>query len=190
MKIRIAKYLSIVGHPLLTFPVFILIALFTFEEVNKALFHSTILLVGIFIPLALIMYYKTKNKSYTNFDVSDKKERQSWYVYVLILLSIVTLLLFATKQPRTLSMSVLLTLILLVTSQVVNNFIKTSLHVSINVFLSFLIYPLNHSVALFFMVFTILIAWSRLTLKRHSLAEIISGFVIGLLIGSLSLLVL
>jgi membrane-associated phospholipid phosphatase len=84
-------------------------------------------------------------------------------------------------------LSVLFSLLLLVTSQVMNYNIKSSLHVSFNIFLSFLVIPMNLITGLFFLVFTILIAWARLTLKRHTFKEIIAGSIIGLTIGILFL---
>lgn len=53
------------------------------------------------------MYYGKKNGVYTNFDVSDKVERQAWYKYVLALLLIVTVVLFVTDQSRNLKLTVL-----------------------------------------------------------------------------------
>jgi len=187
MKAKIASYISVMGHPLLTIPIFSIIALFTFEEFQQALLHSSIILGCIFLPLTLKMYLKSKNKSYTNFDVSDKSQRQSWYVFALFVLLVTTIILFVTEQPRTLSLSVLFSLLLLVTSQIVNYFIKSSLHVSLNILLSFLIMPMNLAIGLLFIVFTFSIAWARLTLKRHSVKEIIAGFLIGLTIGISSL---
>ena len=187
MKTKIASYISVIGHPLLTIPIFTIIALFTYEKFQRALLHSSLILVCIFLPLTLKMYLKSKNSSYTNFDVSNKTQRQSWYIFALSLLLIVTIILFVTEQPRTLSLSVLFSLILLVTSQIMNYFIKSSLHVSLNIFLSFLIMPMNLIIGLLFIAFTIFIAWARLTLKRHTVKEIITGFIIGLTIGISSL---
>ena len=187
MKTKIASYISVIGHPLLTIPIFAIIALFTYEKFQNALLHSSLILVCFFLPITLRMYLKSKNNSYTNFDVSDQTQRQSWYIFAFSLLLIVTIILFITNQPRTLNLSVLFSLILLVTSQIMNYFIKSSLHVSLNIFLSFLIMPMNLIIGLLFIVFTFFIAWSRLILKRHTVKEIITGFIIGLTVGISSL---
>jgi membrane-associated phospholipid phosphatase len=187
MKTKIAFYISVIGHPLLTIPIFTIIALFTYEKFQNALLHAALILVCFFLPVTLTMYLKSKNNSYTNFDVSDQTQRQSWYVFAFLLLLIVTIALFVTGQPQRLNLSVLFSLILLVISQIMNYFIKSSLHVSLNIFLSFLIMPMNLIIGLLFIVFTIFIAWSRLTLERHTAKEIITGFIIGLTIGISSL---
>lgn len=188
MKIKLARIISIFGHPLLTLSLFAVIAFFTYEGFQQALVHSLLILGGIFLPLGLKMYLKTKNGSYTNFDVSDKMQRQSWYIYGLSVLLIVTVILFVTEQPRTLCLSVLFALILLATSQLVNYFIKSSLHVSLNIFLAFLMMSMNLVIGLIFLACVPFIARSRLVLERHSLKEIITGALIGLIVGSVTLI--
>jgi hypothetical protein len=187
-KIKIAYFISVVGHPLLTFPVFAIIALFTFEQFNRALLHSSMILGGIFLPVAIKTYINSKNGTYTNFDVSNKTQRQSWYVFATLISLLVTIILFVTDQPRTISLSVLFAWILLFTSQLTNYFIKSSLHVSFNIFLSFLIIPMNLTLGIFCLFLTIIIAWARLTLQRHTMQEILTGSILGLIVGVLSLL--
>lgn len=190
MKTKIALYISIVGHPLVTLCVFTVVALFTYEAFGMALLHSSLILLGIFLPLTLRMYLKARKGSYSNFDVSDKAQRQSWYIFACLLLLMVTLVLFVTGQPRTLSLSLLFSLILLATSQLLNYFIKSSLHVSLNIFLGFLILPMSVITAVFFFAFTVFIGWSRFTLKRHTLKEIMAGVVLGVTVGLLMYLVI
>ena len=139
MNTKLANTLSTIGHPLLTVSLFSIISLFNFESIQKAAIISTIIIGVVIIPTTIKMYLGKKSGLYTNFDVSDKIERQSWYKYVLILLFVVTLVLFLTDQSLTLRLSVLFFFLLLLTSQIVNNSIKSSLHVSFNVFIAFLI---------------------------------------------------
>jgi len=187
MKEKIASFISVAGHPLLTIPVFVVIALFSHEEASKAFMHSSLIVIGVFLPVIIKMYLNSKNGRYTNFDVSDRAQRQSWYYLPIILLLILTIILFVTDQPRALCLSVLFALVLLTASQLINYYIKSSLHVAFHIFLSFLIIPLDTTTGLILLVFTIFIAWARLTLKRHTLKEIISGTVLGLIVGIISL---
>lgn len=187
MKTRLASIISIIGHPLLTLSVFTVLALFTHEEPDRAFMHSLFILAGFFLPVGLKMYINSKRGTYTNFDVSDKQQRQSWYVFAFLILLAVTLILFLTDQPLALCMAVLLSLVLLTISLFANYFIKSSLHVSSTVFLSFLILPMNLLVGLSLLIFTIPIAWSRSALGKHTVPEIVAGAVIGLFVGSIYL---
>lgn len=186
-KKKIASYISIIGHPLLTLSVFSIIIFFAYEEFHSALFHSLLILGILIIPLTVKMYKNSRNGTYTNFDVSNRTERQSWYIFAILLMFALTVILFVTDQPRTLRFSILLSLILLMVSRMLNYFIKSSLHVSLNIFLSFLIIQINLAAGFFFLGFTALTAWARLTLDRHTLKEIIAGSLIGLSIGISSL---
>jgi membrane-associated phospholipid phosphatase len=187
VKKKIAKSISILGHPLLTIPVFVVIALFNFESVEKASRISALIIGGIFIPLIVKMYRGEKKGEYTNFDVSDQTQRQSWYTYAVLLLIAVTIIVFATRQSSTLCLSVLFSTLLLYTSQLVNYYRKASLHISLNVFLFFMILNMSAIIAVTFLLFICLIAWARLILKRHTTRELVIGALIGLFWGILFL---
>ena len=99
----------------------------------------------------------------------------------------VTLILFLTHQSMTLRMGVLGALVLFVFAQMVNLYIKTSLHVGFNTYLAFLIFPFNWVVGVGTLVFSFFLGWSRIVLKRHTLAEVVSGALLGLVVGGLML---
>lgn len=186
MKLKIANIISTIGHPLLTIPIFVIIVLFNYEDLNTAILISTLILSCVFVPLTIKMYKGSRKGTYTNFDISDKNERQNWYVIVLILLFVLIIILFLTNQPQGIKYNALFFFLLLFIAKIGNYFIKTSLHVSLNVFLSFLMMQINLIYGLSFLGFIFVIAWSRLILKRHTLKEIIYGAVNGLAIGILS----
>jgi len=180
---KIATFISIVGHPLLTIPLFILIVLFGNEDSSRAAPISFLIIGCVFIPVIIRLYIKSKNGSYTNFDVSDKIQRRSLYLFVVPLLLIVTIILFATNQSRNLCLGVLFALLLLILSQAINYFVKSSLHVSLNIYLSALIFTVNFKAGVAALLFTALISWSRVKLGRHSVKEVLFGLLIGTIIS-------
>jgi len=179
MNLKTAKYISIIGHPLLTIPIGVSISMFATEKFEKALFISGLLVLGIIAPMSIRMYRKSKNGSYTNFDVSDQKQRKSLYYFAMPLLVGVCFILYKTGQSKNLCLGFFLGVVLTVVSQIVNRSIKSSLHVSLNVYLASIIYPLNQFAGLFLLIFTILIGHSRIVLGRHSLKEVLVGAGIG-----------
>jgi len=184
---KIANFISVAGNPLYTIPVFVLIVMFGNEDFSKAALISFLIIGCIFIPVITWMFIKSKNGTYTNFDVSDKHQRKSlfWFAFPFIL--IITVLMFVTNQPRNITVSMLFALILVFTSQITNFFIKSSLHVSLNIFLSSLIFTVYFKIAIIVLLFTGLLIWSRLKLERHTVKEVLTGFVIGLIISMLML---
>lgn len=183
MKQKIARFISIVGHPLLTIPLYVLIVMFTHENLNKALFNSFLIIGCIFIPLILWLYIKYKKGSFTNFDVSDRKQRKSIFIFIIPILSVVTFIVYKTGQSPNLYLSLLFALILVLISQIVNFFIKSSLHVSFNIYLSFLLLTVNYKLGIILLLFTGLLGWSRIVLGRHTLKEVLVGAAIGLLVS-------
>lgn len=187
MKHKIATVISTAGHPLITIPLYVIIVMFAFEEPKRAAFVSLLVVGGIFIPLSIRLFIKSRNGSYTNFDVSDRQQRKSLFVFILPLLFAVTFILYKTGQPKGIFLGVLFATILTVVSQVVNFFIKSSLHVSLSIFLSFLMMPLFFNLSVCMLVFTILIGWSRIVLGRHTRMEVFCGAGVGLVISLIML---
>ncbi|HEY3387939.1 MAG TPA: hypothetical protein VGK38_00085 [Prolixibacteraceae bacterium] len=184
---KVANFISIIGHPLLTIPIFVTIVMFGFKGFLEAVLISSLIVGGIFIPVILWMYIKSKNGTYTNFDVSDKNQRKSLFLFVIPLLIVVTVALFLTNQSRNLCISVLFALILTVISQFINFFVKSSLHVSLNTYLAALIFTMNFEIGIVVFLFTGLLSWSRVKLGRHTIKEVLFGLSIGTLIGLIML---
>lgn len=184
---RFAKIISVAGHPLITIPLFVSAILFRTMAIEKAVIITGLLVCGIILPLTIKMARGVKQGRYTNFDVSDRKQRKGWYFFAIGLLVITTIILFVTKQSRAVCFGFLLSTLLLISSQLANYFIKSSLHVAFNVFLWFMIAPFSVFVAAVFAVFVIVIAWSRIYLDLHSVKEVIFGAIIGALFGVLLL---
>ena len=183
MKHRLAKYISIVGHPFVTFSFFVIIVMFATEEFYKALLITFLLEGCLIIPNVIRNYIKTRKGEYTNFDVSVRTQRHSMYLFAMPLMLIITAVLFYTGQSMNLCLGVLCGLILLLASFIVNFFVKCSMHVALTIYLAFLIIPLNTMVGIIIIVFTGFIGWSRVELKRHTTKEVYVGAIIGFIIG-------
>lgn len=183
MKQAIAKWISTCGHPLLTIPLFVTITMFATEDIGKASLVIFLIVGCIFVPLVGWLYIKSKNGTTTNFDVSDRKQRKSLFVFILPVLMLVTIILYRTGQSKTVCLSVFFGLVITFVSQLVNLRIKSSLHVSMTIYLAFLIMPLNYLTGIVVILLSGLIGWSRIVLGRHTLKEVLWGGGIGLTIG-------
>jgi hypothetical protein len=183
MKKNIAHIVSVLGHPLLTIPLYVALVMFGSEDFKRASLNTFLIIGCVFIPVTMWLYIKSRNGSYTNFDVSDRKQRKSVFVFIIPILSIVTYILYKSDQASHVWQSMLFGLILLFILQVVNFRIKSSMHVSLNIYLSFLIMTVNYPVGIIVFLLTAPIGWSRVVLGRHSLKEVLSGTIIGLLVS-------
>lgn len=184
MTQKIARVISILGHPFLTIPLYTLIITFSLMEVQKALFISLTIIGGFFIPISLWNFVKTRKGIYTNFDVSDQKQRNSMYLFAIPALLIVLAVFYFTNQSHNLILVILFALILLISSYVVNFSVKCSGHTSLTIFLSFLVLPVSFTAAMIMLVCAVAIGWSRLALKRHTFTEVVAGMILGLMVGT------
>lgn len=182
-QIKIAKLVSTLGHPLLTIPIYVAIVMFAFESIEKASLNSVLIIGGIFLPLVLWMYIKSKNGTYTNFDVSNRIQRKTLFIFVIPFMIVITVISFKTSPASNFSLSILFATILVIISQIINLFIKSSLHVSLNIYLSALVMTVDLRIGIAIFLFSGLIAWSRIALRRHTMKEVAFGSCIGLIIS-------
>jgi membrane-associated phospholipid phosphatase len=183
---KIAKIISVIGHPLLTIPLFIMVTLFHFEAFESALRISALIAIGLIMPVGYSMYRKSKKGEYTNFDVSDRVQRQRWYLLPIVLLSVLTAILYLTHQPLSLCYGMLCGLLLLICSSFTNQFLKVSLHTAYSFYIVVLAWQMvGIKIGIVFILLAIIVSWSRWVLKRHSIIELILGCFFGVLFGLL-----
>lgn len=180
---KTAKVLSVVGHPLLTLSLFSMYVAFQKLPLNNAVTVTGLLIGGVAIPIAWQNYRRVRRGQYTNFDVSDQRQRAQFYPVLIGLMALVTALLFATGQPLAFGYGAVCLLGLLLVSYGINRFIKVSLHTSLSIFLTWAVYSLSPLFGVVMGVLAVLVALSRLVLKRHTLTEILVGALVGLITG-------
>jgi hypothetical protein len=180
---KTARLASVLGHPLLTLPVFTTVLAFNLFDPYKALWISLLIFGVIVLPVTIRNYIKTKRKEYTNFDISDQKQRQSFYPFVIVLMVVVTTVLYLTPGAESFFTGTCVLLMLLIASALINRVIKCSLHTSISVYLALALWQFSVAGSIAMFAFTVVIATSRLILKRHTFIEIITGATIGFLAG-------
>ncbi len=182
---RVAAFISIIGNPLVTLSVFILFTTSKLYSNSNAIWISSLVIGGVALPVTWNNYRKVKSGELTNFDMSDRAQRQTFYPRLIFLLAAVTIILFLTHQPINFCIGSFIFLLMIITSWLINFKLKISMHTSISVYLALVLWKLTAIGGLMMFCFAILISGSRLILKRHSLAEVLAGIILGLTFGSL-----
>ena len=172
------------GHPLLTASLCTIFLTYQRLPAGKASLLSGLLLSGAILPVSLQTYRNVRRGQYTNFDVSDRKQRYQLYPTLLVLLALVTGFTFVTDQPRPFCYGSLAACLLIASSYAINFFSKTSLHTSVSFFLVWIMLPVGPFVGVAMAMFALFIALSRLILNRHTVSELIAGALIGLTTGA------
>ncbi len=183
-KSKIANGISILGNPLITLPV---ISGLVFIEIGGIEFgFSAMGLIFIMMVLPVISWIVVMQRSgrYSNFDVSDKGQRVSFYYVLIPILLLSSLILYLYNQPDYFYRGVLIASFLMAVCYLINFISKISLHVSLNAYLAISIILFNAFLSFFVLTLTLLVGWSRVYLKRHSKSEVILGLMAGIMAGA------
>lgn len=181
--ISFSKTLSAVFNPI--FSLLIFFGVYALEKMNfqEAFKNLWLMLFIVVIPIFIWIFWNVKTGRYTNMDVSDRKQRNSLYIFNFIVIAIYISVLFFTKQKFEFTLIIIFLFILLVIMQISNFYIKSSMHTSANVFVSALFFTLNPLFGFIWLMITLLVGVSRIILKRHSPKEVMMGGLIAFLVS-------
>ncbi len=182
MKQKLAKIISYLFIP----PINLLVTFIILSNqiyVDNELKLITILIALIFgfiLPISVFVYLRKKGKI-VNDDATKKGERTLPYAIGLGL-AINALILSLIFQLHSLIIALWVAYIFIQTVMlIVNLYWKISAHL-IGIGIPFAtLFFLFQSDALFLFVIPLLVGWARLTLKVHTLTQVIAGFLLGAL---------
>ena len=176
--IKFSNIISNVLNPL--FSLLIFFAFYSYYNSNGDfnIINFLLPIVIVIIPIFGWIFWNVKKGNYTNMDVSNRKQRNSLYLFNFFIISIYIAALFYTKQYFHYILIILFLLVLLVVMFISNFFIKSSMHTSFNIFVSALFFTLHPIYGFVWLFLTILVAISRVILKRHTVKEVIMGFIV------------
>ncbi|MBN1984467.1 MAG: hypothetical protein JW795_23275 [Chitinivibrionales bacterium] len=179
----IAHYLSIVGNPLVFLPLSLFFAALTVSGLKTALLMTFLITAGTSIPMFLLLRHKVKRNEWTDLDVSNQRQRRSFYYFAFIILACATVMLWLMKVPPHYIKGSLIGLVTMVAAMVINYWIKISLHIIIDVYLSVILLWIDIRVGIIFCVITVAVAWSRVALRRHTALQVFLGMIMGIAAG-------
>lgn len=179
MKTAIAKIISGIASPLII-SILLCFSLVYASSLDLffALQWSFISILFVFVE-GLFVIYGVRKKIFSNYDVSDRKQRPPLFIFtgILCLLYLAFILLF--NGPRVLIIGLGGLILGVIIAIVVNQKIKASIHME-----AFTAFAVTQGIlyggwwwALIILV--PIVAWSRLTLRRHSLPEVLVGTTLG-----------
>ena len=179
----IARFFSIIGHPLLTISLLVYFLSHYKLPSKEADKISLIIICGVAIPIVLHNIWKWRKGRYSNFDVSDRQQRQRFFPVVLVLLACVGIYMWYWKISAELSASIAVFWCMVVTFMIVNLKMKASLHAGINFYIVSILMFYTPRWGIIILLLAILVAVSRRLLQRHTWIEIIVGTCLGVLFG-------
>jgi membrane-associated phospholipid phosphatase len=183
LALYFSKFISAIGHPILLGLMASLYVNFKEFEFERAQNLSFKLLVFCLIPLILFIYWKIRKGEYQDFDVSNQSKRNGLYIFIIGLLGLLMVYIFLRESSWLIKSGVIPIFILVISAFFINKRIKVSLHTSFAFLLAIMMIKVELSDAFTMLLFAVLIGFSRLYLKRHSIPEVALGALLGVSIG-------
>lgn len=188
---KTAQIISVIFHPL----IFAILMPFIVMYHNTRSFSEGVewlILTAFFVGIALLVFIFSKPREILNdIDISDKKLRPFFYTTSLIFALIYFLIAVSRRgifSPLSLvSLGIILGIIVF---EIVNYFIKVSVHMAIACafwITSGILY--GSIIFLIFGTIPLSIAFSRIYLKKHKIWEIVGGGILGSLVCILTFII-
>ncbi|WP_374360361.1 phosphatase PAP2 family protein [Cloacibacterium sp.] len=181
--IFLSKVISNLLNPLFSLLIFFVCFAYVKMTWEESLINILLMIALVVIPIFSWISWNVKKGNYTNMDVSDRKQRNSLYLFNFIVIAIYTGVLYFTKQRTDLLFIIVFLFFLMLIMHISNFFIKSSMHTAFNVFVTALFFSLNPILGIIWFVLTSFVAISRIILKRHTPKEVIMGAFIGTVVS-------
>ena len=171
-----------VGHPFVLIPLLVGYVTARMLTPGRAVLVVGIVVAGAVLPMLWIISRRVRSGAWTNYDVSVREQRTGMYPAALAIAGATVLVLVWARSPRPVLLGAVGTLALIVAAAVVNLRLKVSLHTGFAAFAAVSLLP-DRALSAAVGLVAVAVAWSRLELRRHSLAEVVGGALLGVAVG-------
>jgi len=180
---RVARWVSIGGHPFPMTMVMVLAVALHFGTPGEAL--RTLLLVTLIalLPLAALMVRQVRRGSWTNVDASRRAERPLLFAVGIVGLAALLGAVLVFRPGSFLIRGVVGVLAMLAACAVATRWVKVSLHVAFGALATTMLLSLGSPAGWALLAVMPVLAWSRLALERHRPAEVALGLLVGIAFG-------
>jgi membrane-associated phospholipid phosphatase len=180
-----SKIISTLFNPIFSLLYYFIFLFWNQESMTDFRKSFVPILLWVVLPIVVWIAWNVKKGNYSDADVSNQKQRNSLYYFILPLLFGYQIWLYYIQHQTDRAVFFLSVLFLLM--MLSNFFIKSSMHTAFNLYTSALFFKINLGMGILWLVVTLVVAGTRIILKRHSISEIFSGTVIALVVSFLYL---
>jgi membrane-associated phospholipid phosphatase len=175
-----ARFVSWIGHPLVFVAASVAIVVGTQLGLHSGLPILIALLLTTLVPTAILLLSGLRSGRWSDADVSVRKERQRFFPWAVPFSLAGILVMYLIHAPGYILRGGMITLALFLASWIVNCFLKLSLHALFAFYCAMILFRVGAGWGAIAFLLALLVAWSRLFLRRHTPVELIAGIVLGL----------
>ena len=178
MKIPLARFVSILGHPLLLLPA-AAVGVAVLRHATEDVIHLLVsMLVSVIVAVLAFSIWSVWSGRWKHIDADQPSERSSLNYFLAVGLLTVSAVTWYHYSIHELTIGFLVSGLAVIIALVLSPILKISLHTDFAAIAAVLFWPNLWLVLIGFSIVMIL-AWSRIVLCRHTISEVFLGGVVG-----------
>ena len=181
---RIARHVSnILAPATISLPFILLVAFYQAQDKLSALIYACIALFFLSVGPLLFIIIGVRLGKLSDIDVSRRTQRFRPFIFGIVSAMIGWLILTLTNGPRNLQTVMIITVFSGIIMMVITFWWKISMHASSLGGVATMLTALYGAVMLPLFVLLVLVSWSRVVLRRHSVTQVIAGSLAGIVLS-------
>lgn len=176
-----AWWISLVGHPAIVVP--FTVTLLSWQGGVSSVSKVLVPILVLVLVVMVFSMWQVRRRRWDDIDASQPTERKTLLLALGACLVGVALIVPSFRLPTGLGLGLLIASLQVVVAMISSRWLKISLHSAFNAFCSILLWPLGVGVVLLWLGWTLIVSWSRLTLCRHTIREVLVGGCLGSISG-------
>jgi len=190
LYVRIARYISAILSPIgVSLPAILLVALYHERNQLAAAINTGLTLFFLSVGPMIYILIGVRLGKFSDVDVSNRSQRSGPFIFGIISAFVGFLTLTLTHGPKNLQTVLLLTIISGTVMMVITIWWKISIHASSLAGAITVLTALYGAVMLPAYVLVVLVGWSRVVLRRHTLAQVIAGSLVSIVLATIMLMI-
>lgn len=190
LHIRIARYISTILSPIsVSLPAILLIALYHERNQLTVAINTGLTLFFLSVGPMIYILIGVRLGKFTDVDVSKRSQRTGPFIFGIISAFAGLLALSWIHGPKNLQTILLLTIISGILMMIITMWWKISIHASSLAGAATMLTALYGTVMLPTFVLVALVGWSRVVLRRHTLAQVIAGSCLNIALTTIVLMI-
>jgi membrane-associated phospholipid phosphatase len=180
---QIARWISRIGHPFVLPLVALIVVTLQVVPPRQAVALVAIMIATTTVPMLLFTRRQIRRRHWSDYDVSVRQDRYLLYPLGLLTLAASLAVFWLLGAPSFMFRGIGAGAVLLFVAMLINLVIKISLHTALAALCAVVILALNPLPGTFACGFAIANGWSRVVLRRHTTLEVVTGGVLGAVVG-------
>jgi membrane-associated phospholipid phosphatase len=183
-QIRIARHVSnILAPATISLPFILLVALHQAQDKLSALMYACITLFFLSVGPLLYIIIGVHLGKLSDIDVSRRSQRVGPFIFGIVSVMLGWLALALMSGPRNLQTVLIITAFSGIIMMVITFWWKISMHASSLSGVATMLTVLYGAVMLPLFVLLVLVSWSRVVLRRHTVPQVIAGSLAGIVLS-------